>query len=138
MKLKNNNFVLHFSGINRKFIRKSESFEIQKFRSSKVVCVLTFKIIVEQNDSSLLGYGITTWKDKFLLIFKNSTIAAVYPSYSWKLKDPNFLRQKNVIQILSFLNLLKGTTFHRKRITKCNVCDWTLGIYFPLTPFKGH
>ena len=50
------------------------------FRSFKVRRVLTFTIIKEENDPSLQEYGITTWKDNFLVIFKISSIIAGYPS----------------------------------------------------------
>ena len=40
---------------------------------------------------SLQEYDITTWKDKFLLIFKNSSIAAGYLRCPRKLKDLNLL-----------------------------------------------
>ena len=63
------------------------------FCSFKVLRVLTFIILKKENDPSLQEHSITTRRNKYLLIFKNSNIADVYPSYSWKLKDLNFLHK---------------------------------------------
>ena len=50
------------------------------FHSFKVPYVSTLIIVKEENDPFLQEYSIT-WKNKFLLIFKNSNAAAGYPSY---------------------------------------------------------
>ena len=70
----------HFVGLALKGLTEHLFKNLHVFRSFKVLCVLTFTIIKEENDSSLQEYGITTRKDKILLIFKNSSIAAGYPS----------------------------------------------------------
>ena len=63
------------------------------FCSFKVLCVLTFTILKEEIDPSSQEHSITARRNKYLLIFKNSNIADVYPRYSWKLKDLNFLHK---------------------------------------------
>lgn len=50
----------------------------------KLLFILTFTIIKEENGTSLQEYIITTWK---ILIFKNSNVADGYPCYLQKLKD---------------------------------------------------
>ena len=56
------------------------SFEnLHVFCPFKVLCVLKFTIIKEENDLSLQEYSITTWKDKFLLIFENSSWLSKLP-----------------------------------------------------------
>ena len=76
---------------------------LQLFHSLKVIYVSSFTIVKRENDPPLQECSNSTWKNEFLLIFKNSNIAAGY-KLPVKTKRSKLFTSNNDMQNLSFKN----------------------------------